>query len=340
MRSFVRYYSRTWNQGAPVKRLVLPVVACVLAASACDSRTLPTAAPEADEGSSTVPTFAKVQATEDFSHIVAFVDDFNTKLEAAGSNWRLEYPWLFRVGPGTDPFGTLRTGVRWPVMNVGYILDESDYTTDVPFAEVDVALESAYESWNDIRNSNLTAVRQPDGGGNYDVFDGTIVGGQCLTLFDLSSPNLDLAAGLILPEADIVVGGWVSADYFSQCLGDPSIIGVTWTFFDVDTNGDQYLDLLYVEQFYNPIFDWTTTDAVYLDDEAPIDIETIAVHENGHAHGLGHFGGPINRQPFRLQPNGKVFNPEAVMNPFYIGGEERTPLPTDVAGMRTMYARR
>jgi hypothetical protein len=34
-----------------------------------------------------------------------------------------------------------------------------------------------------------------------------------------------------------------------------------------------------------------------------------------------------------------VFNPEAVMNPFYLGGEERTPLSTDIAGLRTLYAR-
>jgi hypothetical protein len=155
----------------------------------------------------------------------------------------------------------------------------------------------------------------------------------------LTSPNLDFANGLIFPEDDIVVGGWVPATYFSQCLGSSEIIGVTWTFSDVDSNGDQYRDRQYVEQFYNPAFEWTTTEAVYLDFGAPFDIETIAVHENGHSHGLGHFGGPIKNQPFKLQPNGRVFNPEAVMNPYYIGGEERTPLATDVAGMRTMYAR-
>jgi hypothetical protein len=226
------------------------------------------------------------------------------------------------------------------MMDVGYILDQSDYTSDVPFLAVDGALESAYDSWNEIENSNLMATRHPDGGGNYDVLDGLYdVNGDCVFLYDLTSPNLDLDAGLIYPEDDIVVGGWVPETYFSQCLGSSSIIGVTWTFSDVDSNGDQYRDRQYVEQFYNPAFEWTTTEAVYLDFGAPFDIETIAVHENGHSHGLGHFGGPIKNQPFKLQPNGRVFNPEAVMNPYYIGGEERTPLATDVAGMRTMYAR-
>ena len=54
-------------------------------------------------------------------------------------------------------------------------------------------------------------------------------------------------------------------------------------------------------------------------------------HEVGHTHGLGHFGGPNVNQPFKLQPNGRVFDPEAVMNPFYLGGEKRDLLQTDIA---------
>lgn len=271
--------------------------------------------------------------------IIRQVDDFNASLEAAGQSIRLDYPWLFVIGPGTDPFGRLRTGSRWPITSPGYILDESDFTNDVPFAGVEAALVAAYDSWNDIPDTYLEAVREPDNGGNFDVIDGLFIGGNCVFLFDLTSPNLDFANGLIFPESDIVVGGWVNPKYFSQCLGSDNIIGVTWTFSDVDSNGDNYRDRLYVEQFYNPAFAWTTTDAVYLDFGAPFDIETIAAHENGHAHGLGHFGGPIGNQPFQLKPNLSVFNPEAVMNPFYLGGEERTPLPTDVAGLRTLYAR-
>lgn len=272
--------------------------------------------------------------------IAAQVDEFNAELAAAGSTIRLDYPWMFVVGPGTDPFGQLRTGSRWPITSPGYILDESDYTTDVPAADVDATMEAAYDSWNDIANAGLEAVREPDGGGNYDVLDGTYDGlGNCVLLFDLTSPNLDLGAGLIFPESDIVMGGWVNPSYFSQCLGSSSIIGVTWTFSDVDTNGDNYRDRQYVEQFYNPAFAWVTSGSVFLNPATGVDIQTIAAHENGHAHGLGHFGGPINQQPFTLKPNGRVFNPEAVMNPFYLGGEKRDPRPTDVAGFLTMYSR-
>ena len=106
---------------------------------------------------------------------------------------------------------------------------------------------------------------------------------------------------------------------------------MTWSFSSGDSNRDNYPDLVSVEQFYNPAFASTTTGAVYLDFDAPIDVETIAIHDNGHSLGLGHFGGPNLRQPFKLQPNLHVFNPEAVMNPYYLGGEKRSapPRPTN-----------
>lgn len=288
------------------------------------------------------PSFANNAAIEDatVASIVAQVDEFNASLAAAGATIRLDYPWMFVVGPGTDPFGRLRTGSRWPISSPGYILDESDYTTDIAAGNVDATLVSAYDSWNGVPNAGLEAVRQPDLGGNFDVLDGTYDGaGNCVFLFDVTSPNLDLANGLIFPESDIVVGGWPPETYFSQCLGSSSIIGVTWTFSDVDMNGDNYRDRQYVEQFYNPAFDWVTSGSMFLNGGSGVDLQTIAAHENGHAHGLGHFGGPINQQPFSLKPNGRVFNPEAVMNPFYLFGEKRDLLPTDVAGFLTMYSR-
>ena len=56
----------------------------------------------------------------------------------------------------------------------------------------------------------------------------------------------------------------------------------------------------------------------------------------GHRIGLG-LGAFTSS---KLQPIGKVFDPEAIMNPFYLGGDKRELLPTDIAGLRALYASR
>jgi hypothetical protein len=282
-----------------------------------------------------------------YAAIAAKVDEINAMLEASGQTVRLDYPWLFVVGNGTDPFARLRTGARWTTLQPTYILDASDYTTDISAAAVDATLVSAYETWNDVPQSGLTAARGVDDGGNFDFIDGFYdAGGNCLFPLDFTSPNLisfDFNTGLIefLPEADIVVGGWVQESYFSSegCLDNPNIIGVTWTLSDIDRNGDQYRDRIYVEQFYNVAFDWVISGSTFLDPTSGVDLETVAAHENGHAHGLGHFGGPVRNQTLKLHPHDRVFSPEAVMNGGYFFGEARDLYPTDEAALLTMYAR-
>jgi hypothetical protein len=267
------------------------------------------------------------------------IDQANSELAATGSNVRIVKASFFVRGHGVPDFRNLRIGTKWPFRTVSYIVDGSDMTVDVPAANAAAAIVSGYNSWNAIENTNITAVQAPDNGTNFDVLDGTFhpVTGACLTIFDITSPNLNLSNGTISPAADIVVGGWLKPQYFSSCLGSSSILGVTFTFADGDVNSDQYIDTLYVEQYYNEGFAWVTNGAVFLGPTQ--DIESVVVHENGHALGLDHTGGPNLNQPFKLHPNLRVFSPEAVMNPFYLGGDDkRAPLPTDVAGLRTLYS--
>lgn len=327
--------------------LKIPLVfsCAILAASGCDQALT---SPEAELS----PNFARSQGSrpslQAVDPIAAFVEGVNARFAASGLTVRLDYPWLFTLGWGTDPYQSLRTGSRWTTMTPEYILDVADFAgTAVSAAEIETTMMSAYATWNAVPQSGLVASRGADPTENVDILDGVYVNGECVLPWDLTSPNLEwhqTPDGKIVIDdyhfaTDIVVGGFPPASYFADCLGSDQIIGVTWSFSDIDRDGDQYRDRVYVEQLYNPGFDWATSGATFLDSSAPIDLETILVHENGHAHGLGHFGGPLPRQKLRLKGNGDISSPEAVMNPYYFGGEDRELHPTDEAALLTMYSR-
>jgi hypothetical protein len=136
-------------------------------------------------------------------------------------------------------------------------------------------------------------------------------------------------------QADIVNAGFESGDMFEQLApnGRLFILGVTFTFIfmdedgratDVDGNG--LFDTACAEVYLNREFWWSP------DGSGGYDIETVAMHENGHALGLGHFG-----DVFRT-PNGTVHaSPRAVMNAAYLGPLS-APQRTDRSAFCGLYA--
>lgn len=309
------------------------------------------AAPTATDHPST-PLLAKAKASQPLSgtpteRAAQIAAKVNARLEAAGSTKRLDEVWMFSVGQGTDPFRRLRTGPRWTdPRRVTYMIDE-DYTTDVPAPQVLAAIRASFERHDAVPNITLNLTELPYDGGNNDILDGIIRDGQgnCVDVVDEKADVLnsyDPATGEI--DFDIIVdnlfGGWYEPAYFADCLGSANIIGVTWSFSDVDgalgQGLDGYRDRIYTEQYYNNGFDWVDGGSPFLSDL--MDIQSIVTHEVGHAVGLGHFGGPNTNQPFKLQPNGKVFDPEAIMNPYYLGGDKRELQSTDIAALRALYA--
>lgn len=259
---------------------------------------------------------------------LAMMHEINEQLQSMGLNIAVAEIEYFNIGQGRPSNRILQQPFRWVPNdpnrladgnNITYIVDQSGGNTasGLSNAETEAAIDRSMTTWDESRCfSKVDIIKRADSGSDVTIFD---------SFFGFGGFGDPFAA-------DIVSAGWFPPEFFAAAGASPTgtlAFSVTFTFVDdngnpLDANGDGYVDTALNEVYYNDAFGGT------LRPENPwginaalpsIDVETVALHENGHSLGIGHFGPP----------------PTAVMNPVY-GGILHAPLATDNAAMCTVWA--
>lgn len=274
------------------------------------------------------PTFAQNDGA-----VLGWMDQINQKIPH-GSNVAIGQIELYTAGRGTPVFRHLRNGFRFVPNDarrnaegtlLRYMVDSSasspvrGYTTSgLTAAQTEAAIGRAMNTWTSqicMRKVPFSK-RYPMAGTDPDSVDYWLTGE--------GDPS-----NVVLFQADIVHGGWINLPAW---LGD-DILAITFTLFftdqygrPTDTDHDGYGDTAWTETYYNDIETYANGSVGVvpwaIDQELPyFDVESIALHESGHALGLDHFGPP----------------PVAVMNSAY-NGLQQTLLPTDRAGVCGLFS--
>lgn len=191
----------------------------------------------------------------------------------------------------------------------------------MPFSELDPILETTMSAWRTRNCMSAPVTRVPvPAGVDPDLLDQIFLGS-------------DGAGRTYQQVSDIVQAGWQRPSFFTAIAGPAgaNIIGVTFTFWYVDANGnptdidhDGNRDTGLAEIYYNTAFAWGSTQALNV-----VDFYTILTHETGHAMGLAHFG-----KVFVTKHDGAdgiqiadiKYAPQALMNAVYVTGR------TDIMG--------
>jgi hypothetical protein len=264
--------------------------------------------------------------------VLARMQAINQQLRARGLGIAVEQIEFFTIGGGRPSNRIHAQESRWVAGDprrladgdkLTYLVDESDGATasGVSSAQTEAAIDRALDTWQANRCfKKVDIVKRPDNGDDPDIFDAFFGFGG------FGNPFL----------ADIVEAGWLPRAYF-EAVGGPGggrgilAFSVTFIFIDAqgnptDINGDNRLDSALNEVYYNDNFGDPSGDRAGnpwgIDILLPgIDVETVALHENGHSLGIGHFGPP----------------PAAVMNPVY-AGIRQSPLAVDSAGMCSIFS--
>ena len=263
--------------------------------------------------------------------ILAKMDEINEQLAAMGLSIAVEAIDAFTIGAGRPSNRIHQQLFHWVPGDdrraaqgddITYLVDQSDGKTKSGLKNVDTeaAIDRSFVPWDNVTCAqNLDIVKRTDTGADPDIFDSFFRFGG------FGDPFL----------ADIVKAGWLPGRFFDRVFGPGGKEGVlafsvTFIFVEngvpTDINGDNYIDTALNEVYYNDFFGFkggSRRDFPWaIDEQLPsIDVETVALHEEGHSLSLGHFGPP----------------PDAVMNPVY-AGIRQSLFPSDEAGHCTIWS--
>lgn len=321
----------------PMRTALLSALLVGLAACE-DSVTSPPRSP-GPAGSSASSASASLEGGgADLEPVATSIGGINAALDDADAGVRLaRMEWVEPAAAGRDDVPQedppnhevfaddrqLRLGSRWVPgddrrdgrTTLAYTVDQTFATASGAAGPVDgePEIDASFDTWNAVQCSDLTVEKQADPG---SIPSGILVGGE--------TEGLDIGEVGFLPGAifDALLGPGASEQ----------VLGVTFTFVFVedgtptDVDGDGNNDTAFKEVWYNDAFDWTADAAA-----AGQDVQTVALHENGHTLELGHFGkihatfnqGEGNDRPGRLH-----VSPRAVMNALVLG-PQRELLGTD-----------
>ena len=262
--------------------------------------------------------------------VLTKMQQINAQLAAKGLNYYVEQMEFFTLS-GSRPINRIhQQPFQWVPgdprrladgNNITYLVNESRGITasGLSNSQTEAAIDRAFDTWqadNGLKKVNL--VKRAYSGADPDIIDFFYGFGQ------FGNPFL----------ADIVNAGWLPGAFFDAIVpgGSQSILSVSISLIFVhngvptDIDRNKYLDTALNEVYYNDNFGDPNGTMVGnpwgINVVLPgIDVETAALHENGHSLGLGHFGPP----------------PDAVMNIVY-GGLRQSLFAIDGAGLCAVWS--